>query len=62
MEALRKGDDCYSNFEGFEEFDNAHSEYDLNTTWNRYYDADNSAWGTLFFNAVEVDNMSIVNH
>lgn len=60
MEELRLGTGTFNKYIGFEEFDNAHSEYDLNTNY-RYYDADlGGNWSIYFKN--NIGNFSIVNH
>jgi len=39
MEAIRKGDDFYSEYTGFEEWNDAHLEFEIDTS-HRYYEAD----------------------
>jgi len=62
MEALRIGNDCYSQYTGFEEWNSAHPDYQIDTT-ERIYDADlGIQTGSHMWASVENDNASIINH
>jgi len=62
MEELRRGDGCYSDNTGFEEWNTANLEYNLNTTQRWYYDDGIKYWYPGFYNCIMNNNCSILNH
>lgn len=62
MEEIRLGTDTYRTFTGFEEWNAAHPDYQIDTS-ERLYHADlGSNYKTYQSNSVEDDNASIINH
>jgi len=62
MEEIRLGTDTYRTFTGFEEWNNAHPDEEIDTS-ERLYHADlGSTYKNYFSNSLENDNASIINH
>ena len=62
MEEIRLGTDTYRTFTGFEEWNTAHPDYQIDTS-ERLYHADlGSNYKTYQSNSVEDDNASMINH
>ena len=62
MEELRLGSDTYRTFTGFEEWNNAKPEYEINTDQKLYHADLGEGYKTYMSNCAEDDNASIVNH
>ena len=62
MEEIRLGTDTYRTFTGFEEWNNANPEDQIDTSECLYHADLGSNYKNYFYNSVEDDNASMINH
>jgi hypothetical protein len=62
MDEIRQGTDTYRTFTGFDEWSTDHPNMTLDTTERLYHVDLGAGYKNYFYNSVEDDNASIVNH
>ena len=62
MEALRKGDDCFSEYVGFEEWLDIQDITTLNTSSRLYHEDLGSSYKSYCVASIENDEISVINH